>query len=72
AGYTDAEAGLNNKEYGVTVNNYATLAWESLQDGETLVVFPHDGDSSNPARKLGLDCRWLIGQKMSITDFTFA
>ena len=72
AGYTDAESGLNNKEHGVTVSNFATLAWESLQEGETLVVLPNGGSDGNAARQVGLDCRWLIGQKMSITGFTFA
>jgi hypothetical protein len=71
AGYTDAESGVNNKEYGVTVNNYATLAWESLQDGEYLIVLPNGGSEGNAARQIGLDCRFLIGQKMSVTGFEF-
>ena len=71
AGYTDATSGVNNKEYGVTVSNFATLAWESLQEGETLVILPNGGSADNVARKVGLDCRWLIGQKMSITGFSF-
>ena len=71
AGYTDAASGVNNKEYGVTVNNYATLAWESLQEGETLILLPNGGSTDNEARKVGLDCRWLIGQKMSVTGFEF-
>ena len=71
AGYTDAAAGVNNKTYGVTVDNFATMAWESLQEGETLVILPNGGSEGNAARQVGLDCRWLIGQKMSITGFTF-
>ena len=71
AGYTDATSGVNNKTYGVTVNNFATMAWESLQEGETLVILPNGGSEGNAARQVGLDCRWLIGQKMSITGFTF-
>lgn len=71
AGYTDATSGVNNKEYGVTVNNFATLAWESLQEGETLVILPNGGSEGNAARQVGLDCRWLIGQKMSITGISF-
>ena len=71
AGYTDAESGINNKEHGVTVDNYATLAWESLQEGETLILLPNGGSTDNAARKVGLDCRWLIGQKMSVTGFEF-
>ena len=71
AGYTDATSGVNNKEYGVTASNFATLAWESLQEGETLVILPNGGSEGNAARQVGLDCRWLIGQKMSITGFSF-
>jgi hypothetical protein len=71
AGYTDATSGVNNKTYGVTVDNFATKAWESLQEGETLVILPNGGSEGNAARQVGLDCRWLIGQKMSITGFTF-
>ena len=71
AGYTDATSGLNNKTYGITINNFATLAWESLQEGETLVILPNGGSEGNAARQVGLDCRFLIGQKMSITGFSF-
>ena len=71
AGYTDKDSGVNNKDYGVTTSNFATLAWESLQEGETLVILPNGGSDGNAARQVGLDCRWLIGQKMSITGFTF-
>ena len=71
AGYTDASSGVNDKTHGVNVNNFATLAWESLQEGETLVILPNGGSDGNAARQVGLDCRWLIGQKMSITGFTF-
>ena len=71
AGYTDAASGVNNKNYGVTTDNYATLAWESLQEGEYLVLLPNGGSTDNAARKVGLDCRWLIGQKMSVTGIEF-
>ena len=71
AGYTDASSGVNNKNYGVTTDNFAALAWESLQEGETLVILPNGGSEGNAARQVGLDCRWLIGQKMSITGFVF-
>ncbi len=70
-GYTDATTAVNDKTHGVTVNNFATLAWESLQEGETLVILPNGGSEGNAARQVGLDCRWLINQKMSITGFTF-
>ena len=69
--YTDATTGVGDKTHGVTVNNFATLAWESLQEGETLVILPNGGSDGNAARQVGLDCRYLIGQKMSITGFSF-
>ncbi len=54
------------------VNTYATTAWAELQAGETLVVLPNGGSDGNAARQIGLDCRYLFNQKMSITGFTFA
>ena len=54
------------------VNTYATVAWSELQEGETLVILPNGGSEGNAARQVGLDCRSLFGQKMSITGFTFA
>ena len=65
AGYTDANTGVNDKTKGVTTSNFATLAWSSLQAGETLVILPNGGSDSNAARQVGLDCRYLIGQKMN-------
>jgi hypothetical protein len=71
AGYTDATSGVNNKDHNVTTANFATLAFESLQEGELLVVLPNGGSEGNAARQIGLDCRFLIGQKMSVTGFEF-
>ena len=53
-------------------NTYATVAWSELKEGETLVVLPNGGSEGNAARQIGLDCRYLFNQKMSITDMTFA
>ena len=55
-----------------TTATYATVAWSELQEGETLVVLPNGGSEGNAARQIGLDCRYLFGQKMSITGITFA
>ena len=54
------------------VNSYATTAWAELQEGELLIVLPHGGSEGNAARQVGLDCRYLFNQKMSVTDITFA
>ena len=53
------------------VNTFATVAWSELEEGETLVIFPN-GYDGNKARQIGLDSRFLMGQKMNITDITFA
>ena len=53
------------------VNTYATVAWSELQEGETLVLLPNGGSDGNAARQIGLDCRYLFNQKMSVTGFTF-
>lgn len=66
--YSDATVGSNKTGYGVTSSNFATMAWESLQDGEILVVLPNGGSPNNAARGVGLDCRWLIGQKMNLVS----
>ena len=52
-------------------NTYATVAWSELQAGEYLVVLPN-GPDGNKARQVGLDCRYLFNQKMSITGITYA
>ena len=68
--YSDAVAGSNNKTYGVTSSNFSTMAWDSLQDGEILVLLPN-GPDGNKARQVGLDCRWLIGGKMNLVSSTY-
>ena len=54
------------------VNTFATVAWAELQEGETLVVLPNGGSDGNAARQIGLDCRYLFNQKMSVTGIKFA
>ena len=54
------------------VNTYATTAWAELQEGEYLIVLPNGGSDGNAARQVGLDCRYLFNQKMSVTGITFA
>ena len=68
--YSDATAGANNKTYGVTSSNFSTMAWDSLQEGETLVLLPN-GPDGNKARQVGLDCRWLVGGKMNLNSLTY-
>lgn len=58
-----------------TAANYATVAFEELQEGEILVIFPNDG-AGNVARGWALGLRGLDGkdyfnQVASITGFTF-
>ncbi len=48
-----------------TTSSYATVAWGELQEGETLIVLPN-GVDGNKARQLGLDSRYLFGQKMNL------
>ena len=60
---------------GITANDYATKAWEQLEDGELLIIFPNDG-GSNTARNWALDLRGLKGTKYfdevaTLTGFTF-
>jgi hypothetical protein len=68
--YSDAVAGANNKTYGVTSSNFSTMAWESRQEGEIIVVLPN-GPDGNKARQVGLDCRWLVGGKMNFVSLTY-
>ena len=68
--YSDAVAGANNKTYGVTSSNFSTMAWESRQEGEIIVVLPN-GPDGNKARQVGLDCRWLVGGKMNLVSLTY-
>ena len=54
-----------------TTATYASVAWAELQEGETLVVLPNGGSEGNAARQIGLDCRYLFNQKMTITNVEF-
>ncbi len=60
-----------------TTKTYATVAFEELQDGEILIIFPNDG-GSNIHRQWALDLRGVkagstcyIGQAATLTGFTF-
>lgn len=56
-------------------NNYATVAFSLLAEGETLIVFPNDGvNDENSARTFGLGLRMdgSLGQKVTLTDVNFA
>ncbi len=64
----------NDKETAhFTTANYATVAWEELGEGETLIIFANDG-ASNAARgfALGLRTDGSIGQTATLTGFEFA
>ena len=52
-------------------NDYAIVAWNELQEGETLVVFTHTGSEGNVARQFGLNVRSLCGQTATLTGFEF-
>ena len=59
-------------------NNYATVAFSELADGETMIIFPNDG-GTNEARKFALGLRNLtetstnyFGMDVSITGIVFA
>ena len=60
---------------GFTASNYATVAFEALEEGEILIVFPNGGDNAHRAWALGLrnapngpsEC----GQIATLTGFTF-
>ena len=57
--------------YPFKLAEYATYAWDNLQDGETLVIFIYRGNDNKVSRQLGLDCRYLLGQKMNIVSSKF-
>ena len=54
---------------GFTAANYATVAFESLTEGETLVIFPNGGDNAHRAWALGI--RSLCGQALTFTGASF-
>lgn len=56
------------------VNNYASVAFSELQDGELLIIFPNGGDNAH--RQWALDLRGLkgttyFGEVATLTGFTF-
>ena len=63
--------GAKDTSVAITSANFGTLAWESLQDGEYLIVLPNGGSENNAARQIGLDCRWLMGQKLNVTGLVY-
>ena len=57
------------------LNNYASVAFSELQEGETLIIFPNDG-GANTHRNWALDLRGLkgttyFGEVATLTGFTF-
>ncbi len=70
-GYWTVDGKAASVPEGFTSGNYATFAFESLQEGETLVIFPHDG-GTNVARAFGLSLRGECGKEATLTGFTFA
>ena len=56
-----------------TTANYAVTAWNELQEGELLIVFPNDG-ATNASRAFALGLRFdgSIGKVVTLTDFDFA
>lgn len=64
-----------------TVKTYASVAFEELQEGETLIIFPNDGGTNggtNAHRQWALDLRGVkegsksyIGQAATLTGFNF-
>ena len=56
-------------------NSYATTAWNDLQDGETLIIFPNGGDNAHRNWALALrnapDGPSECGQIVTLTGFTF-
>ena len=61
-----------------TGSDYATVAFNELQEGETLIVFPNDGtNAADSARTFALSLRNVggecyCGQTATLTGFTFA
>jgi hypothetical protein len=72
ATYFTVEDGQIAKE-GLDVNNYSSLAWSELQEGETLVIFLNGGVDGNSDRDFALARRFdgSLGKVVTITGFTF-
>lgn len=66
-GFWTAEGKAASAHFGP--NDYATTAFNELQENELLIVFTHTGSEGNVARQFGLDARHLIGQKATLTGF---
>jgi len=80
--YDGANLGFWTKEGKATahftVNDYATVAFSELQDGEILIIFTHDG-GANVSRGWALSLRGAaagtksyLGLNATLTGFTFA
>ena len=70
----DAENPSGKTGAGFGGADYATKAFEGLQEGETLVILPNDGvNAADSARSFGLGLRMdgSIGKTASITGMTF-
>ena len=56
---------------GMTASNYAQVAYESLQDGEILVITPHSGgDNATNPRQFGADALRTVGAAVTLLGFT--
>ena len=48
-------------------NNFASVAWSELKSGETLIIFPNEGNgAANISRAWALKLRSLMGKKVTI------
>ena len=66
----------NGKASSVTFNgnNYATVAFSELKEGETLIIFPNDGTNGADSPRtfaLGLCTDGSIGKTVTLTDVKF-
>ena len=65
---------VNGRDMDVKVdaNKYAVTAWNELQEGETLIIFPNDG-GTNAARTYAKDLADSneMGKVATLTGFTF-
>ena len=78
---------VNAATAGFTTSTYATDAWNKLEEGETLIIFPNDGvNAADSARAFALNLRNIdgtgayklvdgehpyFGKVVSLTGFTF-
>lgn len=68
-GVYDENGKMATTPSGFSTSTYASFAYNSLQEGETLLIFPNDG-GTNVARAFALGCRTdgSIGQTLTLTD----